>query len=62
VIVEKKATSPLVDFKLLLSIGMLPADIMIMVVGFSMFLVFQTIPILVRNPLLYGFGGGDSCA
>jgi MFS family permease len=38
VIVEKKATSPLVDFKLL-SRGILPADIMIMIVGFSMFLV-----------------------
>jgi MFS family permease len=57
VIVEKKATSPLVDFKLLLSRGILPADIMIMIVGFSMFLVFQTIPILVRNPPPFGFGG-----
>ena len=57
VIVEKKATSPLVDFKLLLSRGILPADIMILIVGFSMFLVFQTIPILVRNPPPFGFGG-----
>ena len=57
VIVEKKATSPPVDFKLLLSRGILPADIMIMIVGFSMFLVFQTIPIMVRNPQPYGFGG-----
>ncbi|MFY9870386.1 MAG: MFS transporter [Candidatus Nitrosopolaris sp.] len=57
VIVEKKATSPLIDFKLLLSRGILPADIMIMIVGFSMFLVFQTIPILVRNPPPFGFGG-----
>ena len=30
---------------------------MIMIVGFSMFLVFQTIPILVRNPPPFGFGG-----
>jgi MFS family permease len=57
VIVEKRATSPLVDFKLLLSRGILPADIMIMIVGFSMFLVFQTIPILIRNPPPFGFGG-----
>ena len=57
VIVEKKTTSPLVDFKLLLSRGILPADIMIMIVGFSMFLVFQTIPIMVRNPPPFGFGG-----
>jgi ABC-type methionine transport system permease subunit len=30
---------------------------MIMIVGLSMFLVFQTIPILVRNPPPFGFGG-----
>jgi MFS family permease len=57
IIIERRSTSPLVDFKLLLSKGILPADIMIMIVGFSMFLVFQTIPIMVRNPLPYGFGG-----
>lgn len=28
-----------------------------MVVGMSMFMVFQTIPILVRNPSPFGFGG-----
>ena len=28
-----------------------------MVVGFSMFMVFQTIPVLVRNPIPLGFGG-----
>jgi MFS family permease len=57
IIIERRSTSPLVDFKLLLSRGILPADIMIMIVGLSMFLVFQTIPILVRNPLPFGFGG-----
>jgi MFS family permease len=30
---------------------------MILIVGLSMFLVFQTIPILVRNPPPFGFGG-----
>jgi MFS family permease len=29
----------------------------IMFVGFSMFMVFQTIPVLVRNPVPLGFGG-----
>jgi MFS family permease len=33
------------------------ANIMIMIVGFSMFIVFQTIPILVQNPQPVGFGG-----
>jgi MFS family permease len=57
IIIERRSTSPLVDFKLLLSRGILPAYIMIMIVGLSMFLVFQTIPILVRNPPPFGFGG-----
>jgi len=57
IIIERRSTSPLVDFKLLLSRGILPADIIIMIVGLSMFLVFQTIPILVTNPPPYGFGG-----
>ncbi|WP_148681514.1 MFS transporter [Candidatus Nitrososphaera gargensis] len=28
-----------------------------MVVGFSMFMVFQMVPVLVRNPVPLGFGG-----
>lgn len=55
--IERRSTSPLVDFKLLLSRGILPADIIIMIVGLSMFLVFQTIPILVTNSAPYGFVG-----
>ena len=33
------------------------ADIIIMIVDFSMFIVFQTIPMLVQNPQPVGFGG-----
>ena len=44
IIIERRSTSPLIDFKVLLSRGILPADIMILIVGLSMFLVFQTIP------------------
>jgi MFS family permease len=36
--------------------SILPASLIIMLVGFSMFMVFQTIPILVRNPEPLGFG------
>jgi hypothetical protein len=32
---------------------------MILIVGLSLFLVFQTIPILVRNPPPVGFGIGS---
>jgi len=56
IVVERRATSPLIDFKMLLDKTLLPANIMMMIIGLSMFMVFQTIPILVRSPLPFGFG------
>jgi MFS family permease len=56
VIVERRAKNPLVDFRLLFDKVVLPANLMILVVGLSMFMVFETIPILVRNPIPLGFG------
>jgi hypothetical protein len=50
ILVEKQSSNPLVDIRLLLHKTVLPANLIIMIVGFSMFMVFQTIPILVRNP------------
>jgi len=57
ILIEKGSASPLFDFGLLLDKRILLATIMIMIVGFSMFVVFQTIPILVENPKPVGFGG-----
>jgi MFS family permease len=57
ILVEKRSASPLFDFGLLLNRRMLLANMMIIIVGFSMFIVFQTIPILVENPQPVGFGG-----
>ena len=56
VVIEKRAKYPLVDFKLMLNKSILPANFIIMLVGLSMFMVFQTVPILVRNPGPIGFG------
>lgn len=56
VIIERREKYPLVDFKLMLNKSILPANLIIMLIGFSMFMVFQTIPILVRNPEPIGFG------
>jgi len=56
VMIERKAKSPLVDFKVLLNRSIFPANIMVMIVGLSMFMVFQTIPVLVRSPIPLGFG------
>jgi MFS family permease len=55
IIIEKREEHPLVDFKLMLHKSILPANLIIMLVGFSMFMVFQTVPILVRNPEPVGF-------
>ena len=57
ILVEKRSTSPLFDFSLMLNKRILLPTLMIIFVGFSMFIVFQTIPILVENPLPVGFGG-----
>jgi MFS family permease len=56
VIIERREKYPLVDFKLILHKAILPSNMIILVVGFSMFMVFQTIPVLVRNPQPFGFG------
>jgi MFS family permease len=57
IFVEKRSASPLFDFGLLLNRRILLANILIIIIGFSMFIVFQTIPILVENPQPVGFGG-----
>ena len=56
VVIERRAKYPLVDFRLMLNKSILPANLIIMLVGMSMFMVFQTVPILVRNPQPIGFG------
>ena len=57
IFIERRSKEPLVDLHLFVHKVILPANLIIMVVGFSMFLVFQTIPVLVRNPMPLGFGG-----
>jgi MFS family permease len=57
IVVERRSKEPLVDLQLIVHKVILPANLIIMVVGFSMFMVFQTIPVLVRNPIPLGFGG-----
>ncbi|HZD33815.1 MAG TPA: MFS transporter [Nitrososphaeraceae archaeon] len=56
IIIEKRVRNPLVDLKLMLNKSILPANLIIMFIGMSMFMVFQTVPILVRNPGPIGFG------
>ncbi|MHB8602584.1 MAG: MFS transporter [Nitrosotalea sp.] len=56
-IVEKKTTYPLVDFKVLANKILLPTNVILMIVGISTFMVYQTIPILIQSPKPLGFGG-----
>jgi len=57
VIVEKRSTSPLINLKLLTNKILLPANIVMMILGIAMFMVYQSVPILVRSPQPIGFGG-----
>ena len=57
VIIERRALSPLIELSLMTHKILLPANILILIFGMSMFMVYQTIPILVRSPQPLGFGG-----
>jgi MFS family permease len=55
-VAEKRAIHPLIDLKLLRNKIILFTNIMMLILGFSMFMVFQTIPILAESPYPAGFG------
>jgi MFS family permease len=57
IVIEKKVSSPLLDLKLMTHRMILPATIILMLVFLCMFMVYQTIPIMVRSPQPLGFGG-----
>ena len=55
--IEKKVAYPLIDLKVLSDKILLPSNIIMIIVGVSTFMVYQTIPILIRSPKPLGFGG-----
>lgn len=55
--VEKRARSPIIDFKLMGSRAFLPPTIILLLTFLSMFMVYLTVPVLVRSPAPLGFGG-----
>jgi MFS family permease len=57
IVIEKRATSPLVDLHLMTHRRLLPATLILLIVGMCTFMVYQTIPILIRSPPPLGFGG-----
>lgn len=56
IFIERRATSPLLDLKLMTNRTILPGNIVMLIIGMTMFLVMQTIPILARSPHPLGFG------
>jgi MFS family permease len=49
--------SPLVNLNLLMHKILLPTNVNLMIVSILMFMIYQSIPILVRSPIPLGFGG-----
>ena len=57
IIFQKRTHIPLIDLNLLKHRILLPTNILLMTIGISMFMIYQTIPILIRNPPPSGYGG-----
>jgi MFS family permease len=57
IFIEKRVHSPLIDLKLMISRTFLPPTIILMLVFMSIFMVYLTIPVMVRSPEPLGFGG-----
>ncbi len=57
IVVERKAQYPLIPLNLIADKILLPTNIILLVFGITMFMVYQTIPILVTSPSPLGFGG-----
>lgn len=56
ILIERRSKNPLVDFRLMLHNSILPSNLIIMIAGFSLFMIFQTVSIMLRNPPPLGFG------
>ncbi|HXS60818.1 MAG TPA: MFS transporter [Candidatus Sulfopaludibacter sp.] len=54
--IENKIKSPLIDLKLIANKVLLSANILRMIAGLFMFMILNTMPILIRNPKPIGFG------
>jgi len=57
IIIERRAASPLIELSLMTHKILLPANLLILIFGITMLMVYQTTPILVRSPQPLGFGG-----
>jgi MFS family permease len=56
IIIERRTDQPLINFKLFSNRTIISANLLILIIGFTHFMIFQSIPILARNPEPLGFG------
>ncbi|NOJ30425.1 MAG: MFS transporter [Nitrososphaeraceae archaeon] len=56
-ITQTKKSNPFIDLEIIKDRILLPTNVLLLAVGISIFMLYQTIPILVRSPPPYGFGG-----
>lgn len=57
IFIQKKVHNPLIDLNILKDRILLPTNILLMLIGMAMFMIYQTISLLIRNPPPSGFGG-----
>src|SRR6185437_10758245 len=57
ILIEKRSKIPLLDLKLMTSKFFISPVIILMLISMSIFMVYQTIPVMVRSPQPLGFGG-----
>ena len=55
--IEKESKSPLINLQLLKDTILLPTNILILTIGISIFIIYQSLPILIQSPIPLGFGG-----
>ncbi len=60
IFVEKRSSSPIVDFKLISKKPVLLSNMLVIIWGICTFAIFQTIPILVQSPVQAGGLGGNA--
>ena len=59
ILIERKSLSPLINLKLLKDRIILPANILLMCLGCTLFMTYQTIAIMIKSPTPFGFGGNS---
>ncbi|HEY6536967.1 MAG TPA: MFS transporter [Candidatus Nitrosocosmicus sp.] len=58
IIFQKNTEMPLINLQLLKDAILLPTNILIMTIGMSIFIIYQSIPIMIQSPSPLGFGDG----